>query len=116
MDKGFFCRCMSVEVGPSPYVGVECGDQPVGRGRFVILDDLSDVRQERFDVLLRWACKELPIVLTDMLSEKVKSLLRVRYVGFLFREFQSSFPQKLCDEGFDFFFQDLFRDPCDDEV
>ena len=116
MDKGFLGGGVSVKVGPSPYFGIECSDQPVCRCLFVILDDLSDVRKERFHVLLRWACKKLPVVLPYMLSEKVKSFLNVRYAGFLFREFQSSFPQKFCDEGFDFRFQYLFRDACNDEV
>jgi hypothetical protein len=116
MDKGFLGCGVSVKVGPSPYVGVECGDQPVCRCLFVILDDLSDVRKERFHVLLRWAGKKLPIVLPYILPEKVKSFLNVRYVGFLFREFQPSFSQKFCDEGFDLDFQDLFRDTCNDEV
>ena len=51
MGKGFLGRGVSVKVGPSPYFGIEGGNQPVGRGLFVLLDDLSDVRQERFDVL-----------------------------------------------------------------
>ena len=51
MGKGFLGRGVSVKVGPSPYFGIECGNQPVGRGLFVLLDALSDVRQERFDVL-----------------------------------------------------------------
>src|SRR5207247_8282801 len=115
MGKGFLGRGVSVEVCPSPYLGIECGNQPVCRGLFVLLDDLSDVRKERFDVLFRRACKEFPVVLTYMLSEKVESLLNVRYAGFLFREFQSSFAQKICDEGFDLLFQDLFRDACSEE-
>ena len=116
MGKGFLGRGVSVKVCPSPSCGIEGGNQPVGRGLFVLLDDLSEVRQERFDVLFRWACKEFPIVLTDMLSEKVKPVLNVRYAGFLFREFQASFPQKIGDEGLDLLFQDLFRDTCNEEV
>src|SRR2546425_1056168 len=116
MDKGFLGRRVPVKVGPTPYFGIECGDQPVCRGRFLILDDLSDVRQERFHVLFRRACKKVPIVFTYMLSEKVKSVLNVRYTGFLFREFQSSFAQKIGDEGLDLLLQDLFRDPCNEEV
>src|SRR5439155_14257168 len=90
MDRGFLGGGVSVKVCPASYCGVECCNHPVCRCLFVILHDLSDVRQERFDVLLRWACKELPTVCTDMLSEKVKAFLNVRYAGFLFREFQSS--------------------------
>jgi len=51
-----------------------------------------------------------------MLAEKVKSVLDVRYAGFLFREFQSSLSKEFCHEWFDFQFQDLFRDACDNEV
>src|SRR5215510_12770710 len=51
-----------------------------------------------------------------MLPEKVKSLLEVRYPGFLFREFQSSWLQICYHEGFDFVFQDLFRVSCYDKV
>src|SRR5215471_17737578 len=50
-----------------------------------------------------------------MLPEKVKSLLDVRYPGFLFRECQSSWLQICYHEGFDFVFQDLFRVSCYDE-
>src|ERR687887_1254003 len=115
-DKGFLGICVSVIVRPSPYCGVECRYQPVCCSLFVILNDFSDVRKERFHVLLRRFNKELPVILTYMLPEKVKSLLDVRYPGFLFREFQSSWLQ-ICDhEGFDFVFQDLFRVSCYDEV
>jgi hypothetical protein len=116
MDKGLLGRGVSVKVCPSPYFGVECCNQPVCCGLFVLLDDLSDVCEERFDVLFRRACEKLPVVLTYILSEKVESILNVRYLGFLFREFQSSFTKKIYDKGFDFRFQYLFRDACDDEV
>ena len=115
-DKGFLGICVSVIVRPSPYFGVECRYQPVCCSLFVILNDFSDVRKERFHVLLRRFNKELPVVLTYMLPEKVKSLLDVRYPGFLFREFQSSWLQICYHEGFDFVFQDLFRVSCYDEV
>ena len=36
MDKGFFGCRVSVKVCPSPYFGIECRDQPVCRGRFII--------------------------------------------------------------------------------
>src|SRR4029453_16412332 len=102
--------------GPSSYLGIEGGNQPICCGLFVILNDLSDVSKERFDVLLRRAGQELPVVLAYMLSEKVESLLNGRYLGFLFREYQVSFAQKLGDEGFDFRCQYLLRDACHNEV
>ena len=116
MGKGVLGRGVSVKVCPSPYCGIECGNQPVGRGLFVLLDDCSDVRQERFDVLFRWACKEFPLVLTDMWSENVDSVLNVRSLGFLFRAFQASFTKKIGDEGLHVRFQSLFGDACKKEV
>ncbi len=116
VDQGVLGCCVSVTVCPTSYFGVECGDQPVCRSLFVVLNDLSDVRQERFHVLFRRACTKLPVILPYMLSEKVKSILKVRYLGLLFREFQSPFSKKIYDEGFDFRFQYLFRDACNDEV
>jgi hypothetical protein len=116
MGKGFLGRRVSVTVCPPPYCGMECGDQPVCRGRFLLLDALSDVRQERLHVLLCRACQEGPMVWTDMWSEKVKTVLNVREGGFLFREFQSSFAQTIGDEGLDLLFQDFLRDPCNEAV
>ena len=116
MNKGFFRRSVSVEVRPSSYFGVELCYHPGCCSLFVVLDDLSDACKKRVHVFLRGACKEVPLVLTDILSEKVKSVLNVRYSGLLFREFQSSSVEKCCDEWFDFRCQHLFRDTCDDEV
>jgi len=116
MDKGFFCRSMLVKVRPSTSLGVEQGYQPVCCGLFVVLADLSDVCKKRFHVLFRRASKKLPVILPYMLSEKVTSVLNVRYPGLLFREFQPSFLEKVHDEGLDFRFQDLFRDTRHDEV
>ena len=116
MDKGFLGCCVSVKVCPSPYFGIECSDQPVCRSRFVSLNDLSDVRKERFHVFLRRACEKLPVILPYMLPEKVESVFNVRYLGFLFREFQPSLSKEFYHEWFDFKFQYLFRDTCNDEV
>ena len=59
-DKGFLGMCVSVIVRPSPYCGVECRYQPVCCSLFVILNDFSDVRKERFHVLLRRFRRSLP--------------------------------------------------------
>src|SRR5919202_6270436 len=37
MDKGCRGDCVSVTVGPAPYCGSECGEQPVCRRRFLLL-------------------------------------------------------------------------------
>ena len=116
MDKGFFSRSVSVKVRPSSYFGVELCYQPACCSLFVVLDDLSDACKKRFHVLFRRACEKLPVVLTYILSEKVKSVLNVRYPGFLFREFQSSFLEKFYNEWFDFYLQHLFRDASYNEV
>ena len=116
MNKGFLRRSMSVEVRPSSYFGVALCYQPGCCSLFVVLDDLSDAWKKRLHVFLRGAWKEVPLVLTDILSEKVKSVLKVRYAGLLFRKFQSSFLEKVRDEWCDCIFQHLFRDARDDEV
>ena len=86
IDKGVFCRSVSVKVRPSSYFGVELCYQPGCCSLFVILDDLSEACKKRLHVFLRGACKEVPLVLTYILSEKVKSVLNVRYSGLLFRK------------------------------
>jgi len=116
VNKGFLRRSMSVEVRPSSYFGVALCYQPGCCSLFVVLDDLSDAWKKRLHVFLRGAWKEVPLVLTDILSEKVKSVLKVRYAGLLFRKFQSSFLEKVRDEWCDCIFQHLFRDARDDEV
>ena len=108
MDKGCFCRSMLVKVGPSPYFGVEESDEPVCRGLFVSPDDFSDACKKRVHVCLRRTSQKWSVVLARMLSEEVKSVLDVRYPGFLFREFQPSFLEECHDEGCDFNFQYLF--------
>jgi hypothetical protein len=80
MGKGLLGRGVSVKVCPSSYLRIEGGNQPVCCGLFVPFNDLSDVRKERFDVLFRRAGKEFPVVLAYMLSEKVESILNVRYL------------------------------------
>jgi len=96
-----------VIVRPSLYFGVEQGYQSVGRCLLLSFDRFSDILQERFHVLFRRASKQEPVILPDILSEKVETVRDVRYRGFLLREFQSSFLEESSDEGFDFFFEQL---------
>ena len=116
IDKGFVADDMAMKVCPASYFGVEQGYQRICRGLFVCLDDIPDVRHERFHVLLRWLGEKLAIVFPDVLSQKVKSPFDVRNGGLLFREFQSSFAEKCRNERFDFLFQNLLRDARNDEV
>lgn len=116
VDKGFLACGMPVKVRPSSNDRVQASYQVVCRDFSIGLDDLSEIREECLDVLFRWPGEELPIVFTDMLSEKVKSVFNVRNPGFLLREFQSSFAEKCRDEWFDFILQKLFRDAGNDEI
>ena len=95
-------------IRPSANFGVELRYQPVCWSLFVVLNELSDVRKKRFHVFLRRASQKLSVVLTYILSEKVESVLNVRYGGFLFREFQTTFLEECYHQGFDFGCQDLF--------
>lgn len=67
-------------------------------------DRFSDILQERFHVLFRRASKQEPVILPDILSQKVETVRDVCYLGFLLREFQSSLLEESNHEGFDFFF------------
>ena len=82
MDKGCLGVCVSVIVRPSLYFGVEQGYQSVGRCLLMSFDRFSDILQERFHVLFRRASKQEPVILPDILSEKVETVRDVRYRGF----------------------------------
>ena len=83
MDKGFAGRAVPVIVCPSLYFGVEQGYQSVGRCLLMSFDRFSDIRQERFHVLFRRASQQEPVILPDILSEKVETVRDVRDLGFL---------------------------------
>src|SRR5919199_6267366 len=99
---------MLVIIRPAANFGVELRYQPVRWSLFVGLNELSDVRKKRVHVFLRRTCEKLSVVLTDMLSEKVESVLNVRHGGFLWRECQAALLEEGPHQGFDFGCQDLF--------
>lgn len=78
---------MTVVQSPSTYLWIQFRDQFSGRQVPALLDALSDLAEERLDVLLRWCDEELgafpPLVLAYGLSQEVKTLLDMRDDGFL---------------------------------
>ena len=88
-------------IRPAANFGVELRYQPVRWSLFVGLNELSDVRKKRVHVFLRRASEKLSVVLTDMLSEKVESVLNVRDRSFLWREFQAACLEEGAHQGFD---------------
>ena len=66
-DKGLLTRDIPTVVRPAPDLGVEEGDQTIGRRLFVSFNDLPDVRPERFHVLLRRLDQEFAVILAYLL-------------------------------------------------
>ena len=82
--KGFRTDHMPVIIGPSPNFRVSLSDQISGCGLLVVFDDFSDAFQKGMDVLSRGGDEQLPLVLAEMLSEKIETILNVSDEG-LFR-------------------------------
>ena len=69
-------------------------------------DGSSDAFQEGFNILLGRLDEQFPVrISAHVLSEEIKAVLHVRNDGLRRREFQTSFVQKLLDEGLDLSFQ-----------
>ena len=52
-------------------------DKISGCGLLVVFNDLSDPFEKGMDVLSRGGDKQLPLVLAEMLSEKIEAVLNV---------------------------------------
>ena len=97
---------MPMIVGPAPDFGVELIDQIGGRLAQRGFDRSSDTIQEGLDIFLGGLDEQFPVgVSAHILSEEIKALLHVCNDCLCGREFESSFLQKLLDEGFDFSLQ-----------
>ena len=97
---------MPMIVSPAPDGGVEFADQIGGRYAPRSSDDPPDAAQEGVDVLLGRLDEQFSVgILAHVLSEEIKTLLHVGDDRLRGRKFQTSFLQKLLDEGFDFSFQ-----------
>ena len=104
--KNVFTHHVPVIVGPAPYFGVKPINQNSGRHTQSCFDRLPDAVQEGLDVLLGRLDEQFPIgILAHILAEKIKALLHMRDDRLRGRKLQTSFLQKLLDEGFDFSFQ-----------
>ena len=93
-------------VSPAPDGGVEFADQIGGRYAPRSSDYPPDAAQEGVDVLLGRLDEQFSVgILAHILSEEIKTFLHVGDDRLHGRKFQTSFLQKLLDEGFDFSFQ-----------
>ena len=74
-------------VSPSSNDGIEHQDQPPGRERLVLLNDVPDLFQVGMHILVRWFNQQfVPLscfVLTYILTQEVEPLLNVSDAGFL---------------------------------
>src|SRR5258708_27733098 len=104
-------------IGPASYLRVEFFNQIGGRHAKRGFDRSSNALQERLDVFLGRFDEQFPArVSAHVLSEEVEAVCHVHNDRLRRRKFQSSFLQKMLDEGFHFFFQQFFRSAGDDEV
>ena len=93
-------------VGPTPDFGVEFMDQIGGRHAQHGFDCLPDAAQEGLNILLGGLDEQFPVgIFAHVLSEEIKTFLHVGDDRLRGRKFQTSFLQKLLDEGLDFSFQ-----------
>ena len=83
---------------------------------FVVVDDVAYFAQEGFYILGGWFDNQLAVILADVLPQKIEPVVNVGYDRFLRGQFQSALCQKLCDDWFDFLFQQFFGCAGDDEV
>ena len=93
-------------VSPAPDGGVEFADQIGGRYAPCSSDYPPDAAQEGVDILLGRLDEQFSVgILAHILSEEIKTFLHLGDDRLRGRKFQTSFLQKLLDEGFDFSFQ-----------
>ena len=98
-----FAHHVPMIVRPTTNLWVELIDQIGGRHAMRSLDGSSDVLQEGFDILLGRLDEQFPVgISAHVLSEEIKAVLHMRNDGLLRREFETSFLQKMLDEGLDF--------------
>jgi hypothetical protein len=95
-----FAHHVPMIVRPTTNLWVELIDQIGGRPAMRSLDGSSDVLQEGFDILLGRLNEQFPVgISAHVLSEEIKAVLHMRHDGLLRREFETSFLQKMLDEG-----------------
>jgi len=56
------------------------------------------------------------VILSQIKTEKIEPLVDVDDMGFLLSQPQSSFPEELHHQGFDFLYKEPMCCPCNDEV
>ena len=78
---------VSVVLHPSSNDGIKYQDQPPGRERLVLLNDVPDLFQVGMHILLRWFDQQfVPLscfVLAYVLTQEIKPVLNMGDAGFL---------------------------------
>lgn len=82
-NKGRLTDHMAVVVCPASNHRIELGNQLPCCGLGVTFDDRSDVSQECLDILGGGLNQQLPLVLAEMLSQKIKAVTNGGDFGFL---------------------------------
>jgi hypothetical protein len=104
-----FCNNVPMVRGPTPNDGVECSDQVGLRRTYVGLHERTDRVKKGRNVLPSRCDQQLARVSSNIFTKEVKTRRDMRNLGFLLREFQSSFSQEFNDYRSDLLFQDCFR-------
>jgi hypothetical protein len=81
--KGLLARHVPVIVRPASDNRVELSYEVSGSCLCIRLYDCSDFPQERLHVLAGRLDQDFTVIVTNVLSEKIKSVRDVRYLGFL---------------------------------
>ncbi len=84
--KGLLARYVSVKVGPAPNNWVELSNQITRSSLRVGLYDSSNFAQERLHILTGRLYQDCAVIVTDVLSEELKSVCDMRDFGLLLRE------------------------------
>src|SRR5271166_2253296 len=100
---------MTVVVRPAPNLWIKMPNEVFCRTCRMGLDKQSGILQENFDIALGGFYQKFALVLAYIKPKEIKSLIYMRDLGFLYREFQSTLLQEGCHNGHDFVFQHFFR-------
>ncbi len=99
--EGCLGHHMPVEVCPPPNHRIQLPDQILRFGCWLPFDCCSDLSKKVLRVCFRGFDQHLALVLTHILTEKIKAFFDMRDLGFLLRELQTSHLEKGCNGGFD---------------
>ena len=101
-----------MKVCPTSDNRIKHSNQISGSCGLICANSFSHFFKIRFDVFLGWFDQKFSVIFTDILTKKIEAVSNVCYLGFLLREFQTAFFEKVLNERFDFNFKQFFRSAC----